>query len=104
MSIKPRIVDRSKDTRVQLHMRVQNDGDFAITGKIIMEIVSPEGPAIRTIEKEIKVGALGIADRYFYQDTAALPKGRFFVNGRFVVNGSEFTSETSKTDFFDVVA
>jgi len=103
MSIKPRIVDRSKDKTVQLHMRIQNDEDFAITGKVVMEIVSPEKNIIWTIEKVVMVEGKGIVDEYFNHETAGLPKGRFMVNGKFLVGEQQFVSETHQTDFFDVV-
>ncbi len=103
MSIKPRVIDRNRDKTVQLHMHVQNDENFAITGKIIMEMVSPERTIIRTIEKEVRIEGRQTIDEFFSHDTANLAKGRFFVNGKFVINDQKFISETSNTDFFDVV-
>ena len=103
MSIFPKIVRRRRDKFVNLHMRVENHGEKAISGKIKFLVISPRGKK-KKIEEKVTVQKQSKIDKYYrYPLRKNAIVGRYLVDGRFFFKGGQTKSKTYKTDFFDVI-
>lgn len=104
MSIFPKKLIKGQDNFTTFHMRICNNSDEYIEGKINYKIIRPDGKIeeIKSdrIEKVDADSELNEYDRYYIKDN--FPIGRYYVEGRFLWNGIDILSETNETDFFDV--
>lgn len=101
MSIFPKKLKKGQDLFTTFHMKICNNGNEDIIGKIDYKIIKPNGE-IDTIVLKEKVNANSETNRYdkYYLKNPQL--GRYYVEGRFIWDENDILSETNKNDFFDV--
>lgn len=103
MSIHPRIIKVSDIKPVTLHMRVENNNEKSLSGRMVFIITDPNKKNEK-IEELVTIKALDKIDKYFTYKLRKNPLlGRYFVEARFHVGDESILSENHKTDFFDVV-
>ena len=104
MSIFLKRLIKGKDEYTTFHMKICNNSDENIEGKINYKITMPDGQIdkmyFERIEKIPAKSELNKYDRYYIKPKN--PIGRYYVEGRFFWNGEDILSETNETDFFDV--
>lgn len=104
MSIFPKRLIKGKDEYTTFHMKICNNSDENIEGKINYKVIMPDGQIdemyFERIEKIPANSELNKYDRYYIKPKN--PTGRYYVEGRFFWNGENILSETNETDFFDV--
>ena len=104
MSIFPKKLIKEQDKFTTFHMRICNNSDEDIEGKISYKIIRPDNTIdkmeIDRIEKIAAESELNEYDKYYIKED--FPIGRYYVEGRFFWNGIDILSETNETDFFDV--
>lgn len=104
MSIFPKKLIKGQDEFTTFHMRICNNSDEDIEGKINYKVIRPDGEVdemkFERIEKVPAESELNEYDKYYIKND--FPIGRYLVEGRFLWNGIDILSETNETDFFDV--
>ena len=104
MSIFPKKLIKGQDEFTTFHMKICNNSDENIEGKINYKIIRPDGKIdemnFERIEKIESDSELNKYDKYYIKDN--FPTGRYYVEGRFLWNGENILSETNENDFFDV--
>lgn len=104
MSIFPKILKKGKDEFTTFHMRICNNSDEDIEGKINYKIMMPNGKvdemSFDRIEKVEADSELNEYDKYYIKDD--FPVGRYYVGGTFLWDNINILSETNENDYFDV--
>lgn len=104
MSIFPKILKKGKDEFTTFHMRICNNSDEDIEGKINYKIMMPNGKvdemSFDRIEKVEADSELNEYDKYYIKDD--FPVGRYYVEGTFLWDNINILSETNENDYFDV--
>ncbi len=105
MSIFPKKLIKGKDRFTTFHMKICNNSDEDVNGKIKYKVIMPSGKIDEFYLNRIeKVGAKSELDKYDkYYIPKDFPIGRYYVNGTFEWGGINILSETNKNDFFDVL-
>ena len=105
MSIFPKRLIKGQDLFTTFHMKICNNSDEDIEGKIKYKIIMPDGKIdeidFDRIEKVMANCELNEYDKYYIKDD--FPTGRYFVEGTFWWDGMNILSETNNNDYFDVV-
>lgn len=104
MSIFPKKLIKGQDEFTTFHMKICNNSNENIEGKINYKIFMPNGSveemSFKRIEKISARSEFNQYDRYYIKQKS--PTGRYHVEGRFLWNGENILSETNETDYFDV--
>lgn len=104
MSIFPKKLKKGQDDFTTFHMKISNNSNENIEGKINYKVILPNGEvdemSFERIEKIPAKSEFNQYDKYYIKPKN--PTGRYYVEGRFYWNGENILSETNKTDFFDV--
>ena len=104
MSIFPKKLIKGQDEFTTFHMKICNNSDEDIKGKINYKIIMPDGNTdeidCERIEKVDAKSELNRYDKYYIKPKH--PIERYHVEGRFLWNGENILSETNETDFYDV--
>ena len=105
MSIFPKRLIKGMDSFTTFHMKICNNSDEEVNGKIKYKVIMPDGNAdeidLNRIEKIEAKSELNRYDKYYIKEN--FPIGRYFVDATFWWDGTNILSETNKNDFFDVV-
>lgn len=105
MSIFPKKLIKGKDMFTTFHMKICNNSDADVDGKIKYKVIMPNGKIdefyLNRVEKIEANSELNKYDKYYINED--FPLGRYFVDGTFEWNGMNILSETNKNDFFDVI-
>ena len=105
MSIFPKKLIKGKDSFTTFHMKICNNSNEDVNGKIKYKVIMPDGKIdefdLNRTERIEAKSELNKYDRYYIKKE--FPIGRYFVEGTFWWNGMNILSETNKNDFFDVV-
>lgn len=105
MSIFPKRLIKGQDLFTTFHMKICNNSDEDIEGKIKYKIIMPDGKIdemnFERVEKIEAKSELNEYDKYYIKDD--FPTGRYFVEGTFWWDGMNILSETNNNDYFDVV-
>ena len=105
MSIFPKRLIKGMDSFTTFHMKICNNSDEEVNGKIKYKVIMPDGNVdeidLNRIEKIEAKSELNRYDKYYIKEN--FPIGRYFVDGTFWWDGTNILSETNKNDFFDVV-
>lgn len=104
MSIFPKKLIKGQDEFTTFHMKICNNSDENIEGKINYKITLPDGNidelSFERVEKIAAKSEFNQYDKYYIKPKN--PTGRYHVEGRFLWNGENILSETNETDYFDV--
>ena len=104
MSIFPRKLIKGQDEFTTFHMKICNNSNENIEGKIYYKIFMPDGKIdemkFERTEKIVAKSEFNRYDRYYIKPKN--PTGRYHVEGRFLWNGENILSETNGTDYFDL--
>ena len=104
MSIFPKRLIKGQDEYTTFHMKICNNSNENIEGKINYKVTWPNGQidekCFERIEKIPAKSELNQYDKYYI--IPKNPTGRYYVEGRFYWNGENILSETNETDYFDV--
>ena len=105
MSIFPKKLIKGQDEFTTFHMRICNNSDEDIEGKIKYKVIMPDGKIddidFSRTERIQANSELNEYDQYYIKDD--FPIGRYFVEGTFWWDGMNVLSETNKDDFFDIL-
>ena len=105
MSIFPKKLVKGKNTFTTFHMKICNNSEEDVEGKIKYKVIMPDGRIdefnLKRTERIDAKSELNQYDKYYIEEN--FPLGRYFVEGTFVWNGMNILSETNENDFFDVV-
>ena len=105
MSIFPKRLIKGMDSFTTFHMKICNNSDEDVNGKIKYKVIMPDGNVdefnLNRIEKIEAKSELNRYDKYYIKEN--FPIGRYFVEGTFWWDGTNILSETNKNDFFDIV-
>ena len=105
MSIFPKRLIKGMDSFTTFHMKICNNSDEDINGKIKYKVIMPDGKideiVLNRIEKVEAKSELDKYDKYYIKEN--FPTGKYYVNGMFEWDGMNVLSETNKNDFFDIV-
>ncbi len=104
MSIFPKKLIKGQDLYTTFHMKICNNSNEEIEGKIKYKVIMPNGKTdeidLQRIEKIKANSELNEYDKYYIKEN--YPVGRYFVEGTFWWNGMNILSETNNNDYFDV--
>lgn len=105
MSIFPKKIIKGQDLFTTFHMKICNNSEEDIEGKIKYKVIMPNGKideiVFERLEKVEATSELNEYDKYYIKED--FPIGRYFVEGTFWWNGMNILSETNNNDYFDVV-
>ena len=104
MSIFPKSLIKGQDLFTTFHMKICNNSDEDIEGKIKYKVIMPNGEIdeinFERIEKINANSEVNEYDKYYIKEN--FPIGRYFVEGTFWWEGMNILSETNNNDYFDV--
>ena len=102
MSIFPRKVDKLKDRKVRLHMKIVNNENKSIKGKSVFLIFSPS-KRVKKLYRLISLNGKSEKNIYFYYPiTKKTPSGKYVVKAYVQLEKFKIYSDTADKDFFYV--